>query len=56
MKGTLDFGLGYPKRKNLTFKTYTNVDWARSVDDKNSTNENSFFLVVYLVSWLRKRQ
>lgn len=33
LKGTLDFGLWYPKRSNLLVTTYTYANWVGSVDD-----------------------
>jgi hypothetical protein len=32
-KGTKDFGLWYPKGKDLSFISYTDVDWAGCIDD-----------------------
>jgi len=51
LKGTLDFVLWYPKEEDFTLIAYNNADWDGSVDDKNSTNGNSFFLGDCLVSW-----
>eukprot|EP00253_Pinus_taeda_P014501 PITA_14501 len=56
LKGTLDFGLRYPKSSTLTLITYTDANWAGSVDDWKSTSGNAFFLGDYLVSWLNKKQ
>ena len=50
MKGTPNFGLWYPKRKNLTVKNYTDADWVGSIDDKKSTRGNKFFVRDCLVS------
>jgi hypothetical protein len=44
LKGTLDFGLWYPIGKYFTLTTYTDVDWADSVDDKKSTSGGELFL------------
>ena len=33
LKGTMDYGLWYPKSNNFTLKEFTNVDWSGSVDD-----------------------
>eukprot|EP00253_Pinus_taeda_P019172 PITA_19172 len=52
LKGTSDFGLWYPKNSTLTVTTYTDVDWARSIDDRKSTSGNAFFLGDCLVSWI----
>ena len=56
LKGTLNFGLRYPKSSTLTMTAYTDVDWVRSVDDRKSTSGNAFFLGDCLVSWLSKKQ
>ena len=37
-------------------KTFTNVDWAGSIDDRKSTSGRLFFLGKRLVSWTRKKQ
>jgi hypothetical protein len=56
LKGTLDFGLWYPREEEFTLTTYINTDWNGSVDDKNSTNGNSFFLGECLVPWSSRKQ
>jgi hypothetical protein len=56
LKGTYKFGLWYPKRKDLSFIAYTNVDWASCIDDRRSTNGETFYLGECLVSWISKKQ
>ena len=56
VKGTMNFGLWYPKSNNFTLKAFTNVDWEGSVEDWKSTNGATFFLGNCLVSWLSKKQ
>ena len=56
LKGTMDYGLWYPKRNNFTLKEFTDVDWEGSVDDYKSTNGETLFLGNCLVSWLSKKQ
>ena len=34
LKGTPNFGLWYPKSKTLTVTAYTDVDWAKSIDNR----------------------
>ena len=34
LKGTMDFGLRYPKGNELTLIAYSDADWAGCVDDK----------------------
>jgi hypothetical protein len=38
LKGTLEIRLWYPKDKNFNLTTYTDADWASSIDDRKSTN------------------
>jgi hypothetical protein len=33
LKGTKDFGLWYPKGKDLSLIAYIDVDWAGCIDD-----------------------
>ena len=56
LKGTIEFGLWYPKGNELTLISYLDADWARCVDDRRSTSGTKFFLGNSLVSWLRKKQ
>jgi hypothetical protein len=55
LKGTMDFGLWYPKGENLTLTTYINENWEGNIDDKKSTSGGVFILGRYLVSWLIKK-
>jgi hypothetical protein len=34
LKGTKEFGLWYPKGKDLSFIAYTNADWEGCIDDQ----------------------
>jgi hypothetical protein len=56
LKGTKDFGLWYPKGKDLSFIAYTNADWAGCIDDRKSTSGATFYLGECFVSWIRKKQ
>ena len=56
LKGTLDFGLWYPKEEDFTLTAYTDVDWVGSIDDRKSTSGGAFFLGKFLVSWISKKQ
>ena len=56
LKGTMDFGLWYPKGNELTLIAYSYADWANSIDDRKSTSGETFFLGNCLVSWLSKKQ
>jgi hypothetical protein len=56
LKGTLEFGLWYPKDKDFTLNAYTDADWAGSIDDRKSTSGGAFFLGKCLVAWISKKQ
>ena len=56
LKGTMDYGLWYPKSQDFTLKSFTDAYWAGSVDDQKSTSGATFFLGNCLVSWLSKNQ
>jgi hypothetical protein len=44
LKGTEDYGLWYKKGGNFELKSFTNIDWAESVDDRKSTSGGELFL------------
>jgi hypothetical protein len=44
------------KGNELTMVTYTDADWAGSIDDRRSTSGANFYLGDCLVSWLSKKQ
>ena len=44
LKGTEEYGLWYPKDNNLIIQAFTDVDWAGSGDDRESTREASEYL------------
>ena len=50
MKGTQDYGLWYKLGVNLELKVFTDVDWARSIDNRKSTSSGAFFLGKRLMS------
>jgi hypothetical protein len=56
LKGTEEFGLWYPKRKDPSLVSYIDVDWVSCIYDKRSTSGANFYLGDCLVSWLRKKQ
>ena len=55
LKGTMDFGLWYPKGNKLTLIAYSEEDWAGCVDNRRSTSGTTFFLGNCLVSWSSKK-
>ena len=56
LKGTIDYGLWYPKGKNLDLYSFTDADWVGCVDDQKSTSGAAFYLGGCLVSWSSKKQ
>jgi hypothetical protein len=56
LKGTIDFGLWYPKGNDLSLIAYTDADWVGCIDDRRSTSGATFYLGECLVSWLKKKQ
>jgi hypothetical protein len=55
LKGTKEFGLWYPKGKDLSLIAYTDANWAGFIYDRRSTNGAVFYLGECLVSWLSKK-
>ena len=56
LKGTIEYGLWYPRGQDFTLKDFTDADLAGSVNDRKSTSGATFYLGDYLVSWLSKKQ
>jgi hypothetical protein len=56
LKGTKEFGLWYPKGKDLSLYSYTDADWAGFIDDQKITSGTTFYLGECFISWLRKKQ
>jgi hypothetical protein len=56
LKGTIEFGLWYPKGNEMTMATYTNAYWEGIIDDRRSTSGLAFYLGDCMVSWLSKKQ
>jgi hypothetical protein len=55
-KGTKEFGLWYPKGKDLSLIVYIDAYWVGCINDRRSTNGAVFYLGECLVSWLSKKQ
>ena len=56
LKGTTKFGLWYQKMQNFDLIAYSDVDWARSLDDINGTSGNALFFGEFFVAWSSKKQ
>ena len=56
INGTPEYGLWYSKDSNDCLASYSDADWARSVNDQKSTLGRCFYLGNNLVSWMSKKQ
>jgi hypothetical protein len=56
LKGTMTYGLWYPRNQNFQLTAYLDADWENCVDERKSTSGGAFFLGESLVSWLSKKQ
>jgi hypothetical protein len=56
LKGTMTYGLWYPRNQNFQLIAYSDADWANCVDERKSTSGGAFFLGDSLVAWLSKKQ
>jgi hypothetical protein len=56
LKGTMNYGLWYPRNHNFQLSFYSDVDWANCVDERKSTSGGAYFLGDSLVAWLSKKQ
>jgi hypothetical protein len=56
LKVTLEFGLWYPKEEDFNLIECTDAYWVGNVDDRKRTSRGEFFLGIFLVSWLNKKQ
>ena len=43
LKGTMEYGLWYPKGQYFTLKSFTDADWAGSIDDSKITSGATFY-------------
>ena len=55
VKTTADFGVWYSKDTNDVLAGYSNTDWARNTDDRNSTLGGCFYVGNNLVSWMSNK-
>jgi hypothetical protein len=56
LKGTMNYGLWYPRHQNFQLTTYSDADWANCVDERKCTSGGAFFLGDSLVAWLSKKR
>jgi hypothetical protein len=55
LKGTMTYGLWYPRSQNVQLTAYSDVDWENCVDERKSTSGGAFFLGDSLVAWISKK-
>jgi len=55
LKGTMDYGLWYPKGKDFTVIAFSDAYWVGCVDDRKSTSGGAFYLGDNLVGWHSKK-
>ena len=56
LKGTMTYGLWYPRNQNLQLTAYSDVDWANCLDERKNTSGGAFFLGDSLVAWMSEKQ
>ena len=56
LKRIEEYGIYYKKNEKFELRAYTNVDWARNIDDRKSISGGEFFLEKRLVTWTSKKQ
>jgi hypothetical protein len=56
LKGAEEFGLWYPKGKDISLIAYIDADWTGCIDDRRGSSGATFYLGECLVSWLSKKQ
>ncbi|KAK6150822.1 hypothetical protein DH2020_015754 [Rehmannia glutinosa] len=56
LKGTIQYGLFYPKNEIFSLKGYSYSDYVGNIDDRKSTSGSCLFLGNCLVSWFSKKQ
>jgi hypothetical protein len=56
LKGTMTYGLWYPRNQNFQLTAYSDVDWKNCLDERKSTSGGAFFIGDWLVAWLSKKQ
>ena len=56
LKGTIEFGIWYPKGNEMTLVSYIDVDWVGNIDDIKSISGATLYLGECLVFWSSKKQ
>ena len=50
LKGTMNYGLWYPRNQNFQLTAYSDADWPNCLDERKSTSGGAFFLGDSLVA------
>jgi hypothetical protein len=56
LKGTMNYGLWYPRNQNFQLSVYSYANWDNYMDERKNTSGGAFFLGYFLVAWLRKKK
>jgi hypothetical protein len=56
LKGTMDYGLWYPRNQNFQLSVYSDANWDNCMDERKNMSGGAFFLGDSLVSWLSKKK
>jgi len=55
IKGKIHYGLWYRKEKYLTLIAYSNIDWAKCIDEKKLTSCCALYLGNKFILWHSKK-
>ena len=55
IRGTVEYGLVYERSGSVQLAGFTDVDWARCVEDRKSTSDCCFSIGSGVVSWFNKK-
>jgi hypothetical protein len=56
LRGTIMYGLRYASNNEVKLHGFTDLDWARSVEDRKSTYGLCFSLGFAMISWDSRKQ
>jgi hypothetical protein len=56
IKGAKEYGLWYPKGKDISLIADIDADWKNFIDERRSTSGTTLYLGECLVSWIIKKQ
>lgn len=56
LKGTVEYGLRYPRDGEVKLQGYTDLDWVGSAVDRKSISRRYFSLGSTMISWFNRKQ